>query len=317
MSDRPPEALLWDFLRGATATKALAVVVDLGVPDALADGPRPVADLAQELAAHPDTLRRILRALASDGIFVEQPAGTFGHTDASLRLREPGWSEFAHLFGGFFYEAIEDLDASGSEATFARRFGADFWPWLGSHSDERAIFDRAMAGGKERSAERLAALDWRGDETVVDVGGGNGALLTGLLRRCTGLRGIVFDLPETERDESALGERCTFVEGDFFESVPAGDAYILSGVLHDWSDEDATRILRTIRAAAPPQARLLIVESVVPEDNEPNGAKWLDLLMLVLAGGRERTEAGWRALIGGAGFEVDEIEEGLIQATCR
>ena len=152
----------------------------------------------------------------------------------------------------------------------------------------------------------LPQLDWRGDETVVDVGGGNGTLLEQLLEVQPGLTGIVFDLPETVRDEAALGERITFVEGSFFERVPEGDVYILSTILHDWDDESATAILQTIRKAAPADARLLVIETILPEGNEPNGAKWLDLLMLVLFAGRERDDAQWRTLLADGGFEPVE-----------
>jgi len=171
-----------------------------------------------------------------------------------------------------------------------------------------------MEQGKERRIERLAGLEWRGDETVVDVGGGNGANLAGLLERHPRLSGIVFDPPETVRDEEALGDRVTFVEGSFFDTVPAGDVYVLSTILHDWDDERAAAILRTIRAAAAPGARLLVIESVIQPGNDPDGAKWLDLLMLALFGGRERDEAQWRELIEGAGFEIERLEDGLIQA---
>jgi hypothetical protein len=209
------------------------------------------------------------------------------------------------------------MDPTTRAETFTHAFDAEFWSWLGQRADERAAFDAAMAGGKEGHAARLAELEWRGDETVVDVGGGNGALLRALLGEVPGLRGVVLDLPETDRDDAALGGRITFVAGSFFESVPRGDVYILSGIMHDWADETATKILRTIRAAAPSGARLLILDAVIPPGNEPHGNKWLDLLMLVLAGGRERTEPDWRALLEGAGFEPVAIEDGLIQATCR
>ena len=126
----------------------------------------------------------------------------------------------------------------------------------------------------------------------------------------------MFDLPETVRDEAALGDRIEFVTGSFFDSVPEGDAYVLSGILHDWSDDEATRILRTIRAAAPAHARLLINESVIRPGDEPDGAKWLDLLMLVLAGGRERSEEQWRALLEAGGFEIESLENPIV-ATCR
>jgi hypothetical protein len=303
---------LWDFLRGALMTKALAAVVDAGVPEALADGPRPVA----ELQGDTNTLHRLLRALASDGVFRETEPGVFEHTETSRRLLGPGWREFAHLFGGVFFEAATDLDASTVEAPFPGRFGTGFWEWLAQHPAERAAFDAAMAGERDRPAARLAALEWRDGDVVVDVGGGNGALLVELIRLRPELRGIVLDLPETVRDESALGDRIEFVAGSFFDSVPQGDAYVLSGILHDWSDDEATRILRTIRAAAAPPARLLIGESVIAPGNDADGAKWLDLLMLVLAGGRERDEEQWRALLEGGGFQVDSIEP-VIVATCR
>jgi hypothetical protein len=303
---------LWDFLRGGLMSKALAAVVDAGVPEALADGPRPVG----ELEGNPDTLHRLLRALASDGVFRETEPGIFEHTDLSRQLLDPGSSEFAHLFGGVFFEATTDLGSSTSEPPFPDRFGAGFWEWLANHPAERAAFDAAMAGDRGRPAERLAALEWREGEVIVDVGGGNGALLVELLRRRPGLRGIVLDLPETVRDKTVLGERIEFVEGSFFDSVPEGDAYVLSGILHDWSDDDAARILRTIRSAAPPHARLLINESVIRPGNEPDGAKWLDLLMLVLAGGRERDERQWRELLEGAGFQVESLERPIV-ATCR
>ncbi len=312
MSERPPQAVLWDFLRGSLMTKALAAVVDAGVPEALADGPRPVS----ELDGDPDTLHRLLRALASDGIFRETEPGVFEHTEPSRLLLAPGWSEFAHLFGGVFFDATTELDASLAGSPFESRFRAGYWEWLAERPTERAAFDAAMAGERDRAAERLAAFEWRENEVVVDVGGGNGALLVELLQLLPGLRGIVLDLPETVRDEAALGERIEFVEGSFFESVPAGDAYVLSGILHDWPDAAAARILRTIRAAAPDHARLLINESVIQPGNDADGAKWLDLLMLVLAGGRERDEQQWRALLESAGFEVESLESPIV-ARCR
>jgi hypothetical protein len=303
---------LWDFLRGALMTRALAAVVDAGVPEALADGPRPVSALNGD----PDTLHRLLRALASDGVFHETEPGVFEHTESSRLLLAPGWSEFAHLFGGVFLEATTELDASTSESPFQGRFGAGFWEWLAERPAERATFDAAMAGERDRAADRLAALDWREGEVVVDVGGGNGTTLVELIQRRPELRGIVLDLPETVRDEAALGDRIEFVEGSFFDSVPTGDAYVLSGILHDWPDDAAARILRTIRAAAPQHARLLINESVIKPGNDTDDAKWLDLLMLVLAGGRERDEKQWRALLEEAGFRVESLENPIV-ATCR
>jgi len=316
MSEPSPETQLWDLLRGALGTRALGIVAELRIADQLADGPRPVTELARETGVDPDTLHRLLRALASDGVFAEDAPGVFRSTPASDLLQGGGWSNFASLFGGTFYQGVAGLDATG-DAAFPHSFRTDFWSWLADHPEERASFDRAMQLGASQRAEQLASLEWRGDETVVDFGGGNGSLLDELLRVQRGLRCIVFDLPETVRDEAALGERITFVEGSFFERVPDGDVYIVSKILHDWGDEQATAILRTIRAAAPANARLLILESVLTEGNEPDGAKWLDLLMLALAGGRERNDAQWRALLTGGGFEAVRVENGLIEARCR
>src|SRR5262245_24678568 len=227
---RPRMSELWDFLRGALMTKALAAVVDAGVPEALAEGPQPVATLNGD----PDTLQRLLRALASDGVFRETDPGVFEHTESSRLRVGPGWGEFAHLVGGGFFDATTELDASTAESPFQDRFGTGFWEWLAARPDERAAFDAAMAGERDRAAERLAALEWREDDVVVDVGGGNGTTLVELILRRPELRGIVLDLSETVRDEAALGDRIEFVPGNFFESVPAGDAYLLSGILHDW-----------------------------------------------------------------------------------
>jgi hypothetical protein len=301
------ETLLWDLIRGPMTAKAIGWAADLKIAEALAEGPRPVAELALSTGVDAATLHRTLRALASDGVFAEDEPGVFHNTEASELLGRDGWPEFAHLFGGVFYEML---------SRFPEPFEPDFWAWLAEHPAERAAFDTAMAAGKERYSERLAALDWDGTETVVDVGGGNGALLRGMLARRPDLHGIVFDLPETVRDESTFGERLEFVAGSFFEAVPVADAYVLSGILHDWNDERAAAILSTIRASAPQGARLLLIESIVPAGNEPQGSKWLDLLMLVL-GGRERTEADWRELVDAAGFAAESVEDGLIQARCR
>jgi hypothetical protein len=295
----------------------LAIAADLGIADALAGGPRPVADLAREVGADPDALHRILRALASDGIFAEEAPGVFRNTELSEGLRRgTRWHDFAHLFGGVWHRALGELAADG-EPTFERIHGTDFWSWLGERPGERGAFDRAMSGAWEWKVDRVASAEWRGDELVIDVGGGNGALLVELLRDRPGLRGVVFDLPETTRDEAALGDRIEFVAGSFFDRVPRGDVYVLSTILHDWDDERAGQILRTIRAAAPDDARLLVVDAVVPAGNDPHAAKYLDLLMLALFGARERDEAQWRVLLEAIGFDPVRIEDGLVEARCR
>jgi len=313
MSGRSPEALLWDFLRGALMTRAIAVAADLGVADALADGPRDVVELAEEAGVNADVLRRLLRALASDGVFEETAPGVFANTEVSELLRDPGRRAFAHLFGGAYLQAVSHLDAGGGAPAFTRAFGTDLWSWLAARPEERAAFDRAMANGIPTRAALLGAAEWRGDEVVVDVGGGDGSLLAELLRDRPDMRGIVFDLPEAARATMSLGDRITYVEGDFFDHVPAGDVYVLSAVLHDWDDQEAEAILRGIHDSAGPHARLLVVDGVL-EPGSGSAWRWADLHVLVTLGGRERDEAQWRRLLAAGGFEPVSVKDGLIEA---
>jgi SAM-dependent methyltransferase len=305
--------VVWDLQLGAIATRVVGIVAGLGVADALASGPRPVVEVAEEVGADPDVLGRYLRALATRGVFAEVESGVYRNTEASeLLARDAPAGAFAQLFGGVWYQTAGTLDASGRQA-----FDGDFWAWLGDHPHERRLFDLAMVSGAGGRVERLDGVGFRPGETVVDVGGGNGSLLLELVRRQPGLRGIVFDLPETVRDEAALADAgIEFVEGSFLERVPEGDVYILGTILHNWPDPVAAAILRTIRIHAPAGARVLIIDSVIPPGNEPHGGKWLDLLMLALFAARERTKPQWQALIEGAGLQIDSIEDGLVQATC-
>jgi len=307
---------LWELAKGALATRALGVVADLDIAERLADGPRPVAELARESGADEETLHRLLRALASEGVFAETEPRVYENTDASRALSDPEWRAMAHLFGGIWHRTAGAMDATG-RSSFDREFGSDFWAWLAAHPDERAAFDTAMIDSSGATVQRLLQAGFGGDETVVDVGGGNGSVLVDLLAEQPGLRGIVFDLPETVRDESTFGERLRFVEGSFFDSVPAGDVYILSTILHDWDDERAAAILRTVRASAPDHARLIVLDAVVQPGNERSSRKWLDLLMLSLLSGRERDEAQWRALFAETGWEPTRVEDGLLEAVCR
>jgi O-methyltransferase domain len=305
------EGIIWGALRGALVTRALGLAADLRVAQALSAGQRSCAELARERGVDADVLYRVLRALASDGIFEELEPGVFVNTPASEVLARDGWDDFAHLFAGAWLETVAALDISG-EPSFPRVHDSEFWPWLAANPDERAAFDRAMAQGWQSRLERLETLDWRGDELVADLGGGNGSLLRALLQRHPGLRGIVFDLPETVRDEQALGDRCTFVEGSFFETVPRADTHLLCTILHDWDDHSAQRILETVRGAA--GERLVVLDSVIEPGNAADGAKWLDLLMLALAGGRERTAEQWRTLLSNAGWAPTRLGEGIIEA---
>ena len=305
--------VVWQLLRGASATRAAGIVAELGIADVIGEGELPVAEIAPAVGADAATLDRYLHALATEGVFAEVEPGVYRNTRASddLRRGRP-WNAFAQLFGGPWYRAIGDLDASGRKA-----FDGDFWAWLRKHPAERALFDLAMEEGKERRVELLASLDWRDGETVVDVGGGNGSLLLELFARRPGLRGIVLDLPETMRDEEILGAAgIEFQAGSFFDGVPGADAYLLVTVLHNWPDDRAEAILRTIRSNAPAGARVLIVDLVVDPSDETPGTAWFGLLGPALFGSRERTEREWRSLLDAAGLRIHAIGERLIHASC-
>lgn len=305
------EGIIWNALRGALATRALGLAADLRIARALRGGPRSHVELAEEADVDPDTLYRVLRALASDGIFEETEPGVFRNTPASDVLAQDGWDDFAHLFGTAWLHAAAALDLTG-KPSFPRVHDGALWEWLAAHPDERAAFDRAMAQGWRTRLARLERVRWRGDELVVDVGGGNGALLVALLAQHPQMRGIVFDLPETIRDEPGLGDRCAFVAGSFFDWVPHGEVHLLTTILHDWDDTSARAILETVRSAG--GERLIVLDSVLEPGNAADGAKWLDLLMLALTAGRERTAEQWRTVLSDAGWRPTRITEGLIEA---
>lgn len=320
----PPQETLWRLMRGAMATQALHVVCRFGIADRLAGGPRQIGEVAAEAGADADALYRFLRVLASEGVFAEGPPRVFRNTAASELLRTDGeerWHEFALQFGDDWYRAFAEAPhaARVGEATFPLVFGTTFEQRLQADPQRLALFNRSMEGGATQRIAAVAELPWDA-ELVVDVGGGTGAMLVELLVRHPRLRGILLDLPAAAAEAAhriaanGLASRCDVVAGSYFDAVPAGDAYVLSRILHGLDDADAGAVLRNVRAAARPGARVLVLDAVLPEGNEPHGNKWLDLLMLVLSGGRERTAAEWEALFAGSGFRPVQIADGLIEA---
>jgi hypothetical protein len=309
-----PRAELAGRIMGFMVSQAVYVAAKLGIADLVADGPRPTAELADSAGVDADALYRVLRLLAGYGIFVEHD-GAFANSELSELLRgHPGSQrDFALIFGEEFYPAFAEtlqLVRTG-EPSFDAVFGAPWDDYLAAHPDKSTRFNRFMASGKQMLAEALIADGWRGDETVVDVGGGNGALLQALLERQPGLRGVVLDLPHVAAEarerlrHAGLADRCDAVAGSYFEGVPEGDVYVLSHVLHGWDDERGAELLRVIRRTIPRDGRVLILDGIVAPPNEP-GMKLMDLLMLSL-GGRERTEREWRALLRMGGFALREI----------
>jgi len=256
------------------------------------------------------------------GVFTQPEPGVVGLTDVGELLVEgPGSTRHnAIFFGDLTYRTWGGAlqSARTGRPVFDELYGAPFFDYLAEHPDDAETFNRAMEGGAAARLPPLLERDWRGVRTVVDVGGGNGSVLRVLLEVNDHLRGIVFDLPsvarsaEREIDEDGLAERCTAVGGSFFDEAPAGgDVYLLAQILHDWGDDDAVRILRRVREAMPDDALLLVLELIVPEDDRPHPSKLIDLQMLVLLGGRERTRTQWAELLRRGGFELGDITEGV------
>ena len=324
-ADVDPDERLGELLGGFVGTQLLYVVSELGVADALGERRCSLEALAERVNVVPHVLYRFLRVLATYGVFEQDAAGEFGNTPASKLLRRDdgsGWRDYAIVYGSVYRALAEALPAARTgENMFARVHGVDWWTWLGRNPEIGATFNRAMQAGAEGRVELVAGLAWQAGETVVDVGGGNGALVIELLRRHTQLSGIVFDLPEVAAEAEArvetagLSNRCRVLPGSFFDEVPTGgDVYLLAKVLHDWDDDAAARILNIVRAAVPENGRLLVVDSVVPAGNSPHPAKVIDLVMLSLVDGRERDEDDWRQLLEACGFQPVQIADGLIQA---
>jgi SAM-dependent methyltransferase len=323
-SPLPPGSILYQLSIGHYVSRALHLAAKLGIADQIAAGRRSAEALAAATGTHAAALRRVLRLLVSAGVFSEGDDGGFGLTPLGDALRSDAPSSARALVMLFAGVALQD---SWKELEYCVRTGQ---PAFRKHSpdgdafssfdpEQAAIFDAAMATFAPQSAAAIAAAcDLSRFERVVDVGGGNGAILLGLLGAHPKLRGVVFDRPQVEAGakrkiaEAGLAERCEFVAGDFFESVPPGaDAYLIKHVIHDWDDAQATVILRNIRRAMKPEARLLLAEGVYPariDTSLPSrGAAANDVNMLVATGGRQRSEPEFRALYAAAGFALEQI----------
>jgi DNA-binding transcriptional ArsR family regulator len=303
-------------------SRALYAAAALDVAEALAGGPMSVEQLASAVGAHPQSLYRVLRALAASGIFHENRDGRFSNTALSdlLRSSVPGsLRDLVLLFGDETswrsWEGILHAVRTG-QAPFEHIYGEKFFDYLQSHLDTAAMFDRAMASASSTTNEAVvAAYDFSGLGTLVDVAGGTGAALCSILHATRSLRGILFDLPHVGERARAfisaqgLSGRCEFVAGSFFESMPSeADGYFLKHILHDWGDADCARILAVCRKAMRPDSILLICERIVPPGNEPSPAKLIDLhMMMTNHGGRERTEAEYRDLLASTGFGLSRI----------
>jgi hypothetical protein len=320
-----PRAELFRLASGFMITKAIGAAVQLGLPELVSERNRSAAELASAAGADPDAITRLLRALASVGVFTND-GGVIRHTPMSELLARDAAGSFAAqalVLSGYQYltwgESLQSF-RTGLPA-FPAVHGQPIFDWLAEHPEQASQFNEAMSGGASLRREPLLERDWSSVSTMVDVGGGSGSTVIALLLAHPHLHGVVFDLPHVEGEATAaikqagLAARCRFVGGSFFESVPVdADVYVMSAILHDWDDAAAAAILQTLRAAMRPDSRLLLLEAVLADGDEPDVAKIADLHMLVALGGRERTEPQWRALLTGAGFRVDGIRPGLVQA---
>ena len=297
--------------------RCLHAVAELNVADALGDSPRTAAELAKDTRTDPDALARVLRVLSAEGIF-EARDGSWVHTPASRLLRSDhpqSMRSFVRMIGlNVFWRGFEYMEDSirTGKSIQEKVVAGGLWQYLGEHPEAARLFDEAMMGkAYGQIAGVLKAYNFSGFHTIVDVGGGRGHLLSAALGAAPKARGLLFDLPHVTASAQAAGmesERLRMHPGSFFtDALPAGDCYLIMQVIHDWSDEEAARILAAIRKAARPGAKLLLIECIVQEDSKPSWTKMLDLQMLTLLSGKERTEKEYRELLRSAGFRLDRL----------
>lgn len=317
----PPSAQVLQMMMGLWVSQILGVCSRLGVADHIAAGVRSSDDLAAKCGSNAVATYRLLRAGAAIGLFVEEggrsfaltPLGECIRTDAPGSLRDLIVAETAPghwLPWGRLYDVV-----TRGESVAAETLGSGTWEYYAEHPEEAQWFARGMGNLSAMVSQDIAQLyDASDRRAIVDVGGSQGILLQALLRQSANARGILFDRPEVIQqargviDASALRDRITLIEGDFFASVPeGGDLYALKSILHDWPDDACRRILGNVHAAAAPGANLLIAEMIVPDDPQPSPVALMDMNMLVMLNGRERTAGEFEKLLGETGFALTRV----------
>jgi hypothetical protein len=316
----PPHAQLIQMGVASWVSAIVYAAAKLGIADLLADGPKTAAELAPATGTHAPSLHRLMRTLASLGILTDL-GQKFGLTPLgeALRTGAPGAARSTLLAfcGPAVWHCWEEIIYSleTGKTAFEKVAGMPLFDYFAEHADLASFFSDAMVGFHGAEPPTVAeAYDFSRLGTVVDVGGATGNMLSAILTRHPNVRGVLFDLPHVVTDARALleargvADRVTIESGSFFERVPAGgDAYVLSHIIHDWSEEQCLTILGHCRAAMKPDARLLIVETVLPEGDTPHQGKVQDIVMLVLPGGQERTEAEYASLLGKARFRLNRV----------
>ena len=312
----PPTARLFTLAMAHVVPRALHVVAELDIAAHLDDEARDCVALAaaSDTGAQPDKLRRLMLLLAAHGVFSTPDGRHFRHTEVSRLLRADhpqSMRDFVLVQGRMSrWKAIGELKHTvlTGETGVRKALGMEIFEWNAHDPEEGAIFDRAMrAKARGDVAATLEAYDFSNAGQVVDIGGGAGHLIDAISRQ-TGRRGILFDLPHVGERLRRADLPFDVATGDFFsDPLPAGDTYLLMHVLHDWSDDDAQKILAAVRTTAPPGARLLVIEMLMPEESIPHPARELDLLMMSVTGGRERTQPEFAELMASSGWRFQRL----------
>jgi hypothetical protein len=310
---RSPQEQIMGIILGLVQGRSLVAAAELGIADALATGPLQLEELAARTQANADNLFRLLRALETLGFFRQVTPGVFANTPSSEWLRRdvPGsqWA-FAHLLApgmGLWdgYSEMLGTIRTGKNALF-QRWGCNLWDYLRRYPERGEIFNEGMRSMNDPMTHAITtAYDWAAFAVIADIGGGIGAQLVDILDAHPSCRGILFDQPEVLAT-SIPDSRIQRIAGSFFNEIPAeSDAYLLRNIVHDWDDPDATRILRTVRKAMKVDARIMLIEWLIPDDSEFHFGKWADITMMAGLGGRERTRAEFERLFCESGFELE------------
>jgi hypothetical protein len=314
MDQQPAPQMMWGLITSHAIARCLHLVGEFGVADALNGKPASAQELAAGTGMNADALERMLRLLTAHGVFDSTPQG-YVHTEASRLLRADhpqSMRAFARMVGmPAMWRAFTELDTTARTGTPATDWAA-LVDYFSKHPRESNLFNEAMAVKSGSIVPAVvAAYDFSRFGTVADIGGGRGHMLKGVLDRYPGTSGILFDLPHVIADAGAAkSERLQRVAGSFFDDpLPVADAYVMMEILHDWKDREALQILAAIRRAAPSHARLLIVEVVIAETPGPHLGKTLDVIMLAITGGRERTRSEYQKLLETAGFRLERVVE--------
>ena len=321
LNQTPAPVQMLQIISGFWISRAVYVIAKLGVPDLLKSGPKTAAELASATGTHAPSLFRILRTLVSVGVLSSTEEGGFAQTPVSETLvtDAPGslrWFAVSEL-GQEHYPAWGNLmhSVKTGEIAFDNFFGADIWKYFQQNPEDAAVFNNSMTNVTAHTNEAITSLyDFSQFGTIVDVGGGHGGLITSILEKNPQVKGVLFDAAEViegarpKIEAAGLADRLETVAGDFFKSVPeGGDAYVMKWIIHDWDDEKSNTILRNIRSRMQPNSKLILVDCVVPETDEPHFSKFIDLNMLVMTGGKERTEKEFAQILEAAGFKLVRV----------